>query len=164
MQWHSLTSKNITVHVHKIHILDIYEKKIDEKLCVMHYANVCKWNINMHIYHFCRFKIGFWSEELKSERSSSLLLYLCAFLTTGPKVRYNPLRETSLACTLSYHENALYIKLHKILTSRASAIMKINTARLALQLCLYNSTHEKNTVFPKSLNLESKMAWTELLA
>lgn len=121
------------------------------KHCVMHYANVCKWNVYKHIYHFCRFKNGFWSEELnQSERSSSLLLYLCAFLTTGPKVRYNPLRETSLACTLSYHENALYINLHKILTSRASLIMKINTVRFTLQLCPENSTHEKNTVFPKS--------------
>lgn len=33
MQWHSLTSKNITtVHVHKIPILDIYKEKTDETL------------------------------------------------------------------------------------------------------------------------------------
>lgn len=136
MQWHSLTSKNITVHVHKIHILDIYEKKIDEKWCysMLMYAHKNRY---MHIYHFCRIKNGFWSEDLnKSERSSSLLLYLCPSLTTGPKVRYNPLEETSLACTLSYHGNALYINLHKSLTSRASAIMKINTVRFTLQLCL----------------------------
>ncbi len=105
-------------------------------------------NRYMHIYHFCRIKNGFSSEDLnKSERSSSLLLYLCPSLTTGPKVRYNPLRETSLACTLSYHGNALYINLHKCLTSRASAIMKINTVRFTLQLSLKFYTWEKHTFF-----------------
>lgn len=70
----------------------------------------------------------YFDETKQTEPSSSLLLYLCSSLTTGPKVQYNPLWETSLACALSYHENAPYVNLHQKLDVKStSAIMKINT-------------------------------------